>query len=126
MPHISSKSFYLVSLGCAKNTVDSESMAALLQESGYQAVEKPNRASVLVVNTCGFISPARQESYQVLAELAAGKKHGQVLIAAGCLTERYREEVAAQVPGVDGIFIGPMDLATSMGYLADPRQPPVS
>lgn len=104
MPSTQSKSFYLVSLGCAKNTVDSESMAALLAESGYQAVEKPNRASVLIVNTCGFIAPARQESYQVLAELAAGKKRGQILIAAGCLTERYRQEIVERVPGVDGIL----------------------
>ena len=56
------KSFYLVSLGCAKNTVDSESMASLLINAGYQPVEKPGQAGLLIVNTCGFIGPARDES----------------------------------------------------------------
>lgn len=60
------KTFYLVSLGCAKNTVDSESMGALLTESGYRPVDKASQAEVMIVNTCGFIAPARQESYEVL------------------------------------------------------------
>ncbi len=98
------KSFYLVSLGCAKNTVDSESMAALLMNAGYAPVENPSQAGVLIVNTCGFIKPARDESIFELRKLARKKRRGQFLIAAGCLTERYREEVAAQVPGVDGII----------------------
>ncbi len=98
------KTYYLESLGCAKNTVDSESMSALLQQAGYRPVDKPALAEVLIVNTCGFIAAAREESYAVLSELAAGKKSGQWLIAAGCLTERYRQEVAARVPGIDGIL----------------------
>ncbi len=98
------KSFYLVSLGCAKNTVDSESMASLLMKAGYQPVDKPSQAGVLIVNTCGFIKPARDESISELRKLAHKKRRGQFLIAAGCLTERYREEVVAQVPGVDGII----------------------
>jgi ribosomal protein S12 methylthiotransferase len=98
------KRFYLVSLGCAKNTVDSESMAALLEQEGYHAVEKPAQADILIVNTCGFIASARQESYQVLADLAKHKRSGQLLIAAGCLTERYRQEVTRQVPGIDGLL----------------------
>ena len=97
-------SFYLVSLGCAKNTVDSESMAGLLQRAGYRPVERAERADVLIVNTCGFIGPARQESLSVLADLAGRKKPGQVLIAAGCLTQRYREAVVRKVPGVDGLM----------------------
>lgn len=101
---MSEKSFYLVSLGCAKNTVDSESMASLLINAGYQPVEKPTQAGLLIVNTCGFIKPARDESILELRKLARKKRRGQFLIAAGCLTERYREEVAAQVPGVDGII----------------------
>lgn len=98
------KSFHLVSLGCAKNTVDSDSMAQLLAESGFQAVIKPSQAQVLIVNTCGFIGPAKEESLQVLRALAEQKKKGQVLIAAGCLTQRYGAEVARQVPGIDGIL----------------------
>ena len=98
------KSFYIVSLGCAKNTVDSESMAQLMLGSGYTLANSPERAEVLVVNTCGFIGPAKEESIQVLSEMAAGKSAGQVLIAAGCLTQRYGAEVVAQVPGIDGIL----------------------
>jgi ribosomal protein S12 methylthiotransferase len=99
-----SNTFHLVSLGCAKNTVDSDSMAELLRRDGYRPVEDPARANVLIVNTCGFIGPAKQESIDVLRELADGKRDGQILIAAGCLTQRYGREVAQQVPGLDGIL----------------------
>jgi ribosomal protein S12 methylthiotransferase len=98
------KTVHLVSLGCAKNTVDSDSMLELLGRAGYRPVDSPERASVLIVNTCGFIGPAKDESLQVLGELAARKRKGQTLIAAGCLTQRYGAEVARQVPGIDGIL----------------------
>ena len=98
------KSYYLVSLGCAKNTVDSVSMATLLEEAGYSQVDKPNQAGVMIVNTCGFIHSARQESLLELRGLAARKKNGQILIAAGCMTQRYRELVVEQVPGIDGLI----------------------
>jgi ribosomal protein S12 methylthiotransferase len=100
----SKDTFHLVSMGCAKNSVDSDSMAELLIRDGYHAVMKPDHASVLIVNTCGFIESARQESIAKLQELADGKRKGQLLIAAGCLTQRYGAEVAKQVPGVDGIL----------------------
>lgn len=99
-----SKTFHLVSLGCSKNTVDSESMAQVLAGSGFRAIENPNQAEVLIVNTCGFIGPAKEESLRLLGELASRKRKGQVLIAAGCLTQRYGLEVAHQVPGIDGIL----------------------
>jgi len=98
------KFYYLESLGCAKNTVDSQSMSALLEEAGYHAVEKPSQAGVLIVNTCGFIQPAVQESLKVLDNLARKKRVGQILIAAGCLTERYRKLIVQQVAGIDGIL----------------------
>lgn len=98
------QTFHLVSLGCAKNTVDSDSMAQLLLRDGYRAVDDPSRANVLIVNTCGFIGPAKEESLRVLRELAEGKKRNQILIAAGCLTQRYGAEVAEKVPGVDGVL----------------------
>jgi ribosomal protein S12 methylthiotransferase len=98
------KTFHLTSLGCAKNTVDSDSMAQLLERDGYRSVEKPQQASVLIVNTCGFIGPAREESYSVLNSLAETKRPDQLLIAAGCLTQRYGVEVARQVPGLDGVL----------------------
>lgn len=100
----SSKSFHLVSLGCAKNTVDSESMAQVLAGDGYRASGSPAEAEVLIVNTCGFIGPAKEESYQVLGELAAGKRGDQWLIAAGCLSQRYGAEVIERVPGVDALL----------------------
>jgi ribosomal protein S12 methylthiotransferase len=98
------KKFFLVSLGCAKNTVDSQSMASLLLQNGYTSTEKRGDADLLIVNTCGFIGPARQESLDTLKDLAKRKKKGQMLIAAGCLTERYREQVAQEVKGIDGIL----------------------
>jgi len=101
---LNKQTFHLVSLGCAKNTVDSDSMAQLLLRDGYRAVDDPSRAHVLIVNTCGFIGPAKEESLRVLRELAEGKKRNQILIAAGCLTQRYGAEVAEKVPGVDGVL----------------------
>lgn len=96
--------FCIVSLGCAKNTVDSQSMAQLLEQQGFEFEEDPARAGVVIVNTCGFIGDAREESYQVLGELARKKKKQQLLIAAGCLTQRYRDQVAREIPGIDGLI----------------------
>ncbi len=96
--------FHITSLGCAKNSVDSDSMAQLLEQAGYRAARTPQTADVIIVNTCGFIEPARQESYSALRALAAAKRPGQWLVAAGCLTQRYGLEVAQRVPGVDGIL----------------------
>lgn len=120
-----SKTFHLVSLGCAKNTVDSQSMAQLLVGSGYSLQEDARKAEVIIVNTCGFIGPAREESLQVLSDLAAHKRQGQVLIAAGCLTQRYGAEVVRQVPGIDGI-LGTrrwMDIVDVVGRLRDGQHP---
>ena len=79
-------------------------MAQLLGNAGYSIAADPEKAGVLIVNTCGFIGPAKDESLQVLSDLAAQKTGDQVLIAAGCLTQRYGVEVAEQVPGIDGII----------------------
>jgi ribosomal protein S12 methylthiotransferase len=100
----SKKTFHLTSLGCPKNSVDTDSMSQLLERDGYRQVGAPQQASVIIVNTCGFIGPAREESYSVLRSLAESKHPGQILIASGCLTQRYGAEVARQVPGVDGIL----------------------
>lgn len=97
-------SFHIVSLGCSKNTVDSESMAGLLRQAGMTISQKAEQADVLIVNTCGFIAPARDESIGVLRELAAAKRPGQLLIAAGCMTQRYGTAVIDQVPGIDGLL----------------------
>jgi ribosomal protein S12 methylthiotransferase len=97
-------SFHLVSLGCAKNTVDSDSMAQLLMGADYELADNPDDAGILIVNTCGFIGPAKEESFRVLGELAENKDADQLLIAAGCLTQRYGLEVTKQVSGIDGIL----------------------
>lgn len=97
-------SYYLLSLGCAKNTVDSESMAALMDQAGMRGTDDAARAEVLIVNTCGFIGPAREESLNALRELAAAKQPGQTLIAAGCYAQRYGRELPALVPELDGVI----------------------
>ncbi len=104
MAKIKHKRFHLVNLGCSKNAVDSESMAQLLEREGYQASADPRQAEVLIVNTCGFIGPAKQESVNVLNELAAVKRPGQLLIAAGCLSQRYGAEMMKWVPSLDGLI----------------------
>ena len=101
---MTTKTFHLVSLGCAKNTVDSDSMSQLLIGSDFEPTDVPAEGGVLIVNTCGFIGPAKDESFQILGELAANKNDDQILIAAGCLTQRYGIEVTKKVPGIDGIL----------------------
>lgn len=99
-----SNAYYLLSLGCSKNTVDSDSMAVLLEGAGLRGTDDARRAEVLIVNTCGFIESARQESLDALRELAAHKAPDQYLIAAGCLSQRYGRDLPRQVPGLDGVI----------------------
>jgi len=122
---VDKKSFHLLSLGCAKNTVDSDSMAQLLMNEEYQPTDDPVEAGVLIVNTCGFIGPAKEESLNALQEMAALKQDDQLLIAAGCLTQRYGEQVAQQVSGIDGI-LGTrrwMDILDVVGSLRKSKHP---
>jgi ribosomal protein S12 methylthiotransferase len=101
--------FAFVSLGCPKNLVDSERMLGRLAQDGYALVPEPDGADVVVVNTCGFIEPARQESLSVIREMLALKAEGRVgaVVVAGCLAERKKEALLDEVPGVDqvvGVF----------------------
>ncbi len=96
--------FYLISLGCPKNLVDSVGMTVLLERAGYRSAEDIAEADVLIVNTCGFIEPARQESLDVLRELADQRRAGQRLIAAGCYAQRAPAELQQAVPGLDGVI----------------------
>jgi ribosomal protein S12 methylthiotransferase len=105
------KTFHIVSLGCAKNTVDSEAMEQLLLAAGHARAARPNDADLLIVNTCGFIESAKQESIDTLLELGAGKKAGQKLVAAGCLVERYPEELRSELPVIDA-FVGARNWAS--------------
>lgn len=123
MKPIKKETFYLLSLGCSKNLVDSESIAQLLTQGGLKGIEKPDYAEILIVNTCGFIKPASDESISELRNLAKSKKKGQILIAAGCLTQRYREKVAELVPGLDGI-IGTRRWMDILNLIQDLRKNP--
>ena len=96
--------FYLISLGCPKNLVDSAGLATLLQRAGYAAADAPEEADLLIVNTCGFIAPAREESLGVLRELAEIKRPGQRIIAAGCYSQRFPTDLTEAVPGIDGLI----------------------
>ena len=96
--------FYLLTLGCPKNLVDSEGMNELLTGNGYRAADDPARADVLIVNTCGFLQAASDESIGALRELAATKRPGQILVAAGCMVQRFGADLIRQVPGLDGLI----------------------
>ncbi len=98
------KQFYLLSLGCSKNTVDSESMAALLDKSGFQGSTNRTMLPYLSSILAASLKSARQESIAALAELAEAKGPNQMLIAAGCMAQRYGEEVVQWVPGIDGVI----------------------
>src|SRR5437764_5638418 len=97
--------YAFVSLGCPKNTVDSERLLGKLAQDGYALSADADGADVVVVNTCGFIEPARQESLAVIREMLALKKQGRVgaVVVAGCLAERQQEMLLEQVPEVDQI-----------------------
>ncbi|MFQ6014623.1 MAG: 30S ribosomal protein S12 methylthiotransferase RimO [Anaerolineae bacterium] len=96
--------YYLLTLGCPKNLVDSEGMEILLQQAGHQPCHHPEEAEVLIVNTCGFIEPAKEESLSALKDLSSAKRSDQILVAAGCLAERYDGELSAQVPTLDAVL----------------------
>ncbi len=96
--------YFLLSLGCSKNSVDSESIAQILHGRGMSGTGDPESAEVMIVNTCGFINTAKEESIAALRELAEVKRADQMLIAAGCLSQRYGETLAQEVPGLDGVI----------------------
>jgi ribosomal protein S12 methylthiotransferase len=98
---------HLVSLGCARNLVDSEFMLGRLKEAGYEISPDPESAHVIIINTCSFISSAVDESIDTVLELARNKTSGNCgrLIVTGCLPERFREEITESMPEVD-FFLG--------------------
>ena len=120
------KKINVVTLGCSKNTVDSEHLAAQLAEAGYEIVFDSNRtdAKVVVINTCGFIGDAKQESIDTILRFAAAKEQGRIerLFVIGCLSERYADELRAEIPEVDDYF-GARDMqgiARALGAAGDP------
>ena len=93
-----------VSLGCAKNLVDTEVMIGKLGAAGWELVPDGSNADAVVINTCAFIDPAKAESTDVILEHAAAKRPGQQLIVAGCLSQRFGEQLQALIPEVDGVI----------------------
>ncbi len=93
-----------VSLGCAKNLVDSEVMIAKLGAAGWTLVPEAGDADAVVINTCAFIDPAKAESTETILEHAARKRDGQQLIVAGCLSQRFGEELQSLIPEIDGVI----------------------
>ena len=108
--------FAMISLGCAKNLMDSENMLYLLTEAGHTLVPDPEGADFVLINTCGFIDSAKSEAIDNILEMAQLKNEGKLkkIIVSGCLTERYREQVREEMPEVDAILgVG------SIGEIAD-------
>jgi ribosomal protein S12 methylthiotransferase len=101
------KKVHFVSLGCPKNLVDTEIMLGSLSQEGYQVVENPDEAETVIVNTCGFIEDSKQESIETILNMSERKQQGQLknLVVAGCLTQRYQDELVDSLPEAD-VFIG--------------------
>lgn len=101
-----SKTVGIISLGCAKNLVDTEIALGYLHEAGYTIVTEPKLAQILIVNTCGFIDPAKEESINCILEMAEYKNIGvcRCLIVMGCLSTRYRDELWNEIPEIDGLL----------------------
>jgi len=96
--------FHILTLGCPKNEVDSEGMEVLLTEAGHSPVAELSEADLVIVNTCGFIDAAREESLHALRSASRRRKRGALLVAAGCLAQREGEGLARLLPGVDGVI----------------------
>jgi ribosomal protein S12 methylthiotransferase len=96
----------MISLGCPKNLVDSEVMLGMLARQGYELTPQAEQAEVIIVNTCAFIEPAKRESIDTILEMAEYKKSGAArkLVVAGCLVERYRQEILKEIPEVDFVI----------------------
>ncbi|MEE9912004.1 MAG: 30S ribosomal protein S12 methylthiotransferase RimO [Deltaproteobacteria bacterium] len=110
---------HIISLGCSKNLIDSEVMGGLAQTSGMAIVESPRDADVVIVNTCGFIQPAKEEALEIILTLAEEKKQSGrdlKLIVAGCLAQRYGKELLKEIPEVD-LWIGTGEIGRIVGHL---------
>ena len=97
---------FCVSLGCDKNLVDTEKMLGLLNREGYAFTDDEGEADAILINTCCFIGDAKEESVNTILEMARLKEEGRcrALVVAGCLAQRYKEEILEEIPEVDGIL----------------------
>lgn len=121
--HLTGK-LHIISLGCAKNLIDSEVMGGLARSSGMTIVERPDQADVIIVNTCGFIQPAKEEALEIILTLAEEKKKSgrdQKLIVAGCLAQRYGKKLLDEIPEVD-LWIGTGEVGNIVRHLKKPKR----
>lgn len=94
----------IVTLGCARNEVDSDELAGMLREGEWQLVDSPDEADAVLVNTCGFITEAKRESIETVLSLKSDQTDGQAVIAVGCLAERYGRQLAEELPEADAVL----------------------
>jgi ribosomal protein S12 methylthiotransferase len=119
---VSAQSFWVETLGCPKNAVDSDKVVASLLADGLVPADDADRADLVVVNTCAFIDAARQESIDTVLALGDSRKDGSRLVVTGCMAERYGDELAVALPEVDAVvgFAGEGSLAASVGMAVSP------
>jgi ribosomal protein S12 methylthiotransferase len=112
--------FSIISLGCARNLVDSEVMSGLLVQDHFEIVQEPAEADVVLINTCGFIDAAKAESIDTIVEISRLKQEGRLrkLVVAGCLSQRYPQELASELPEVD-LFIGTGEIPRIVDLLSE-------
>ncbi len=123
------KTIHMTTLGCDKNTIDSEMMLGLIEEKNYKIIDEPQEAEIIIVNTCCFIQSAKEQSIEYILEYVSYKNSGpcQLLIVAGCMAERYHSELAAEIPEIDGFLgVGHFDnIVDLITYLEAPQDDPV-
>ncbi len=112
---------WLTTLGCAKNQVDSDKVTGVLHDAGYRDADTPETADVVMVNTCAFIEPAREESINTLLELASAKRDDAKLVVLGCMAQRYEQELIDALPEADAV-IGLDRYAEIVGSLDRPHR----
>lgn len=119
------RSFAMISLGCAKNLVNSEQMLYLMSEAGYELIPSPDGADIVIVNTCGFIDAAKSEAIDTILEMAELKKSGRLgaIIVTGCLAERYKDSILTELPEIDAVLgVGSFgDIVTAANAVMDSR-----
>ena len=119
MKKINQNKVHIISLGCPKNLIDSEVMGGLLNQSGHQLVDRSDSADIVIVNTCAFINPAKEEAIEEILTLACEKKKNNPqlrIVVAGCLAQRYGKELFAQMPEVD-LFIGTGEVGNIVSHI---------
>ena len=108
----------IISLGCAKNQVDTENLLGRLRDAGHEFVDDPARADAIFVNTCGFIESAKQESIDAILEMNEARKEGAKLFVTGCLAQRYHDTLMEELPEIDGM-LGVSDYDRALELLED-------